>query len=226
MKTNMNAVPTIFNFEGHKVRTLEYQGKPYFVAKDVAEVLGYSNTRDAISRHCRKTTTVVKPDGGFMTLIPESDLYLLIFKSRLPSAERFTDWVTEVVLPSIRQHGGYITKDTLNDPKKLRELLLAQTELYAAAKPKAELVDKCCLDQVHMPLYLAARKFDMTVPRLSNLLLESGFFKSIPWGSQKRRVPRKEFEGLYFVTETSRDCQTKTYITEEGLKLIQELMEI
>ena len=111
----MNDLQIFNNSEFGTVRTLEEDnGTVLFTATDVAQALGYTNTRDAISRHCR---CVVKrdvphpqaPDKTIeMSFIPESDLYRLVFSSKLPTAEKFTDWVTCEVLPSIRKHGGYI----------------------------------------------------------------------------------------------------------------------
>lgn len=127
---------TIFNNEEFgQVRTLIVNDKPYFCASDVAKALGYSNTRDAISRHCKG---VVKSDiptnSGIQTVsfIPEGDIYRLIMKSKLPSAEKFESWVVEEVLPSIRKHGAYMTNEvierTLTDPDYLIQLATALKE--------------------------------------------------------------------------------------------------
>ncbi|EHX3475180.1 Bro-N domain-containing protein, partial [Listeria monocytogenes] len=107
----------IFNFEGNEVRTVFIENEPHFIGKDVAKVLGYSNSRDALKRHVfLKNKGVVKHDslGGSqnLTAINEAGLYQLIFKSKLESAERFQDWVTSEVLPSVRKHGAYMTNDT------------------------------------------------------------------------------------------------------------------
>ncbi|AWN07862.1 phage repressor protein/antirepressor Ant [Listeria monocytogenes] len=108
----------IFNFEGNEVRTVFIENEPHFIGKDVAKVLGYSNSRDALKRHVfLKNKGVVKHDslGGSqnLTAINEAGLYQLIFKSKLESAERFQDWVTSEVLPSVRKHGAYMTNDTI-----------------------------------------------------------------------------------------------------------------
>lgn len=96
-----------------EVRTVEENGKILFCATDVAKVLGYSNPRDAISRHCRH---VVKYDAPHpqsvekfieMSFIPEGDVYRLIVRSQLPSAERFEKWLFDEVVPSIRNKGYY-----------------------------------------------------------------------------------------------------------------------
>ena len=83
---------------------------PWFVAKDVCGVLGYSNARTA-KRHCKGVSETRTPSPGGpqnMTIIPESDLYRLVIHSRLPQAEEFEKWVMEVVLPAIRKTGGYV----------------------------------------------------------------------------------------------------------------------
>ena len=100
-----------FGFEGHQVRTVTRDGKPYFVAKDVAECLGYPRPRDAVRYHCKASeiTSLHTPGGEQkLTIIPESDVFRLINGSTLPAAERFKDWVNEEVLPSIRKTGRYV----------------------------------------------------------------------------------------------------------------------
>lgn len=99
------------------VRTLEEEnGAIMFCGKDVAMALGYKSPKDAISAHCKGAVKHRLPTSSGeqdMTFIPESDLYRLVFGSKLPTAEKFTDWVTETVLPSIRKHGAYMTPETL-----------------------------------------------------------------------------------------------------------------
>lgn len=110
----MNDLKIFENAEFGSIRTVTVDGQPYFIGKDVAAVLGYSNTRDALDRHvdAEDKNTVVNPDGNRgnpkMTIINESGLYSLVLSSKLPSAKRFKRWVTSEVLPAIRQTGGYI----------------------------------------------------------------------------------------------------------------------
>ena len=104
--------PQIFNFEQNEVRTILVNDEPYFVGKDVAGVLGYSNTKDALSRHVDsedKTGSRITTSGQSreMTIINESGLYSLILKSKLPNARKFKRWVTSEVLPTIRKTGSY-----------------------------------------------------------------------------------------------------------------------
>ena len=109
----------IFNFEQNEVRTILVNNEPFFVGKDVAETLGYSNTAKAIRDHVdiedRRSERIVHPSGGTQdsVVINESGLYSLILKSKLPNAKKFKRWVTNEVLPSIRKHGAYMTDDAL-----------------------------------------------------------------------------------------------------------------
>lgn len=115
----MNDIMIFNNPEFGQIRTVEVGGEPWLVGKDVAQALGYSNTRDALERHvdAEDKNTVVNPDGNRgnpnMTIINESGLYSLVLSSKLPGAKKFKRWVTSEVLPSIRKHGAYITPDTL-----------------------------------------------------------------------------------------------------------------
>lgn len=101
----------IFNSEEFgDIRTVEIDGKPYFVGTDVAKALGYSNPRKAIIDHCKGVTKRDTPTSSgiqSMSYINEGDLYRLIMKSKLPSAEKFEAWVMDEVLPTIRKTGSY-----------------------------------------------------------------------------------------------------------------------
>ena len=102
----------LFKFEGKEVRTLKVDDEPWFVGKDLAEILGYSNTRDALSRHVEpEDKGVAKLDtlGGKQnqTVVNESGMFSLILSSSLPNAKKFKRWVTSEVLPTIRKTGSY-----------------------------------------------------------------------------------------------------------------------
>lgn len=114
-----------FNFNNNEVRVItDEQGEPWFVAKDVADVLGYTNSRDALAKHVDggdKLTSQIATSGQnrAMTIINESGLYSLILSSKLPSAREFKHWVTSEVLPSIRKHGGYMSGQEQLTPDQL-----------------------------------------------------------------------------------------------------------
>ncbi|MBQ1085616.1 phage antirepressor KilAC domain-containing protein [Enterococcus faecium] len=140
--------PQIFNFEQNEVRTVLVNDEPYFVGKDVAEILGYSKPRNAISTHVDEEDKQDAPiQGGLggkqkMTIINESGLYSLILKSKLPSAKKFKRWVTSEVLPAIRKHGGYLT------PEKVEEALLnPDTIIQLATKLKEERTGRLIAEQ-------------------------------------------------------------------------------
>ena len=124
----------IFNFHGQEVRTVIFDNEPWFVAKDVADILGYQNGSRDINRHVDeddKLTSQVATAGQMrnQTVINESGLYSLILSSKLPQAKEFKRWVTSEVLPAIRKQGGFIREDLDEDAfialftgqKKLRE---------------------------------------------------------------------------------------------------------
>lgn len=118
-----NQLQVFENKEFGKVRAIEIDGQPWFVGKDVTDILGYINSRKALSDHVDdddKLTYrfVTSGQNRTMTAINEPGLYKLIFSSKLTAAKAFTRWITAEVLPSIRKHGAYITDDTL---RKMRE---------------------------------------------------------------------------------------------------------
>lgn len=144
-----------FNFQNHQVRVvLDENNKPMFVAKDVADILGYARTRDAISQHCTGCVKhrPLETNGGVqnMRVIYEPDVYRLIFGSKLPSAKQFQNWVFEEVLPSIRSQGSYNLTDTppltymeslelLLKKEKERQLLLDSNQKLVTQKEQAKL---------------------------------------------------------------------------------------
>lgn len=134
----MNELQIFNSPEFGQVRTVTIAGEPWFVAKDVATALGYSNTRDAIAKHVDdddKNTVVIRDGKGNpnQTVINESGLYSLVLSSKLPTAKKFKHWITSEVLPAIRRHGAYMT------PEKIEEALLnPDTLIRLATELKAE----------------------------------------------------------------------------------------
>ena len=174
----MNEIKIFDNPEFGKVRTMEINGEPYLVGKDVAEILGYSNTRDALTKHVdsEDKNTVAICDGKGnpnQTVINESGLYSLILSSKLPKAKEFKRWVTSEVLPSIRKHGAYAVDELLNDPefaiktftalKEERERSKRLSEQIEADKPKVIFADS-----------VSAAKSSILVGDLAKLLKQNG----------------------------------------------------
>lgn len=147
----------LFNFENQQVRTLKLNDEPYFVGKDVAKILGYSRTADALKAHVDEDDKLTRQftDSGQsrkMYVINESGLYSLILSSKMPNAKRFKHWVTSEVLPAIREHGAYMTDqkafDVVNNKDGLASLLqqaadqLRQKDIQIEEmKPKALFAD-------------------------------------------------------------------------------------
>ncbi|HEM4323021.1 TPA: ORF6C domain-containing protein [Streptococcus suis] len=128
----------IFVFHGQEVRTVTINNEPWFVGKDVAEILGYSKSRNAIALHVDEEDALkqgIPTSGGIqdMIIINESGLYSLILSSKLPQAKEFKRWVTREVLPQIRQQGAYVPENLSDEAfialftgqKKLKEQQLA-----------------------------------------------------------------------------------------------------
>ncbi|HBG7286100.1 Bro-N domain-containing protein [Clostridioides difficile] len=147
-----------------EIRTVEIDGKPYFVATDIAKALGYSNTRDAVKKHCKWVAKcdIPHPQSKTKTLevnvIPEGDMYRLITNSELPSAEKFESWVFDEVLPLIRKTGTYSS----NNPKNVKyeseiKYMNAQARLKNArareAKIYLELADKVDIKEYKQIMY-------------------------------------------------------------------------
>ncbi|MGJ0563553.1 BRO family protein [Enterococcus innesii] len=134
--------PEVFNFENNEVRTVLVDDEPYFVGKDIADVLGYVNTRDALSKHVDledKHRVAIRDTMGRsqnVVAINESGLYSLIISSKLPNAKTFKRWVTKEVLPSIRRHGMYAKDELVNNP----ELFLEVLENYKTEKEKNKML--------------------------------------------------------------------------------------
>jgi len=131
----MNNLPQIFNNPKFgEIRTIEIEGKIYFVASDIAKALGYMNPSKAINDHCKGVTKRYIPTNGGnqeMNVIPEGDIYRLAAKSELPGAEEFESWIFDEVLPQIRKTGSYQIKSMTP-----AEMFLQQAQLNVEQEKK------------------------------------------------------------------------------------------
>lgn len=149
--------PQLFNFHGQNVRTVTINDEAYFVGKDVAKILRYSNTQRSVNAHVdsedKRGYQISTPYGTQeMTVINESGLYSLILSSKMPQAKEFKHWVTSEVLPAIRKHGAYMTDEkafnVIHNADGLADLLQqaadqlkAKDIQIAEMKPKALFAD-------------------------------------------------------------------------------------
>lgn len=172
----------IFNYEDKEIRTQLINNEPWFVGKDVAVILGYSNPRDAINKHIDyEDKGVAKCDtlGGSqdLTVINESGLYSLILSSKLEGAKKFKKWVTSEVLPSIRKHGAYMTNDTLEKALTSPDFLIQlATNLKIEKEKNKMLTDKIETDRpkVIFAEALAVSEKSILIGELSKILNQNG----------------------------------------------------
>jgi anti-repressor protein len=214
----------IFNSEEFgQVRTVEINGKPYFVANDVAKALGYVETAKAIRTHCKGVSEMDIPSKGgiqCMKIIPEGDIYRLIVRSKLPSAEKFEKWVFDEVIPSIRTNGGYIAgQETLSDEdlmakailvaqKKIKErdqIIEQQKQKIEADRPKTIFADA-----------VSASHTSILIGDLAKLICQNGYQIG-----QKRLFQWMRDNGYLMVSGSSRNMPKQKYV-EQGLFEIKE----
>lgn len=176
----MTNIQIFNNPEFGTVRTLDDNGTVLFCATDVAKALGYAVPRKAILDHCKgvlKRNTLTNGGEQEMSFIPESDLYRLVFSSKLPTAEKFTDWVTGEVLPSIRKHGAYMTPQTLQ-----AAILNPDTMIQLCQQLKAEQDRNAVLSAANAELTpkgifadaVSASEKSILVGELAKLLCQNG----------------------------------------------------
>ena len=156
----MNELMLFNNDEFGEIRGVEIEGKPYVVANDVLKALGYAegSWRTTLSRKCKGVTKCngLKVNGIEINLIPEGDIYRLIFSSKLPSAQKFEEWVMDEVLPQIRQTGKYEIQDFNEFPKLLNDM----NQLVEDMEYKIEEQDKQIEEIKHLVGIRAKDVFD------------------------------------------------------------------
>lgn len=214
----------IFNFNGQEVRTVTINNEPYFVGKDVAEVLGYAKARNAIASHVddedKKDAPIQGDLGGtqMMTIINESGLYSLILSSKLPKAKEFKRWVTSEVLPTIRKHGMFATDELLDNPdfaiatlQKLKEEREAKKLLEATIeeqKPKVIFANAVSASHTSILVGEFAKLMrqngvNMGQNRMFVWLRENGYLINRK-GSDRNMPTQKSMElGLFEIKETT-----------------------
>ena len=186
----MNEVQ-LFNFENHEVRSLLISNEPWFVGKDVADVLGYADTNQAIRKHVDNEDRLTRRFDGTgqsrdMTIINESGLYSLVLSSKLPSAKKFKRWVTSEVLPALRKTGQYQVKELSGQELMAKALIEAQNVLAAKdkvieeMKPKALFADAVATSHTsilvgELAKILKQNGIDMGQKRLFAWLREKGY---------------------------------------------------
>lgn len=216
----MNNIQLFNSPEFGQIRTITDNDGIYFVGKDVAQALGYSNQRDALARHVDdEDKGVVKRDtpGGVqdLTTINESGLYSLVLSSKLPSAKRFKRWVTSEVLPALRRQGGYMLTGANETPEQIMaralkiadEALKRKDALIEEMKPKAMFADAvgasdntCLVGE--LAKMLRQNGVDIGANRLFKRLRNEGFLGK--YGSNYNVPTQRSMElGLFRIKETT-----------------------
>lgn len=249
----MSELQIFKNAEFGSIRTLQINGEPYFVGKDVAEILGYTNPSKALSDHVdeedklnNESLSSLGQRGGW--LINESGLYSLILSSKLPTARRFKRWVTSEVLPTIRRHGVYAVDEVLANPDMLIEALLqlkaereinqvlketvaVQNQQIVEMKPKASYYDVVlnCKDLV--AISVIAKDYGWSANRMNQYLHQKGV--QYKQGNKIWLLYQKYAEMGYTNTKThsypgndgTMHTAVHTYWTQQGRLFIYELLK-
>ena len=240
-----NSIQIFENPDFGEVRTLEEDGTVLFCGSDVAKALGYARPNDAVTQHCRATVKRRTPISGKMqdiNFIPESDLYRLVFSSKLPTAEKFTDWVTSEVLPSIRRSGGYIAGQESMTPEELmakaltvaqrtlaeREARISQLSAQAAIMaPKDDYFDELVERNTLTNFRETAKQLEVGPKALVGFLIEKKYIyrdkrgKLLPYANKN--------DGLFEVKECFNDktkwSGTQTIVTPKGRETFRLLCQ-
>ena len=246
-----NKLMTFTNEEFGNVRTTIINGKPYFCASDVAKALGYKRPNDAVSQHCRATVKHSTPISGKMqeiNFIPEGDIYRLIIRSKLPSAEKFENWVMDELLPQLRQTGSYsMTKQDsymIEDPierakrwieeqeekKKLEVMNAAKDQVICELQPKADFANDILLSPGTVTITQIAKEYGMRSAEMNNLLhkLRIQYKVNGQWVLYAKYDDKgytksctKKIKNTYGKSESI----VYTRWTEEGRKFLNELLK-
>ena len=254
----MNEIKLFNNPEFGSIRTLETKdGKVLFGGVDIARALGYAKPNNAITTHCKCALKqgIPHPQSPKKTIeivfIPESDIYRLAFSSKLPTAEKFTDWVVEEVLPAIRKHGAYMTPDTLEKAiqnpdfaigllnalkdeqmkrKALETQVAVQEQQIAELQPKASYYDVVlnCKDAVSVTVI--AKDYGKSAVWLNKWLHEKGIqYKQGDIWLLYQKYAENGYTSTKVQTYNGNDgtvhTKTHTYWTQKGRIFIYDLLK-
>lgn len=233
----MNELQTFINQKFGSVRIMRVEDKPFFVANDIAKALGYKNPSDATKKHCKRATMTWGSDSlgrqQEFKVIPEGDVYRLITRSKLPSAEEFEVWVFETVLPQIRKTGGYIPVTKEDDDltimarahQILERTIAQQDTLIKELQPKADTYDMIMASDDTFSMNQVAKQVGMGEYHLFAYLRG----KKVLFYEGADNVPYERFRknGCFKVIDTvSPDgkSHSTTRVTQKGINYICKIL--
>ena len=230
----MNDLQIFNNDEFGEVRTVEIDGKPYFLARDIASALGYVDTAQAVRNHCKGVVEMTTPSNGgnqIAKFIPEGDIYRLIIRSNLPKAEQFEKWVFDEVIPQIRKTGGYQLPQTFSEALQLAADQAKEIERLEAEnkmlEPKGIFYDTVTQSDATTSIADVAKILDMGVGRnkLFSILkdrkilqpdnkpyqkyIDAGYFKLV-----EEKYNKGDGIGIYY----------KTVAKQKGIDFIRKIL--
>lgn len=249
----MNRLQVVSNEVFGQLQVMELDGKVYFPATDCAKMLGYSNTKDAIKRHCRWVAKhdLPHPQNEKKVIqknfIPEGDLYRLIVKSQLPAAEQFERWVFDEVLPDIRKHGMYASESLLDDilknpdlgiklfteykeakeeAKKLKLANAQQKQIIGELQPKASYYDLVLQNKSVVPISIIAKDYGLSARKLNAILHELGvqFKMGKTWLLYQKYAEMGYTQSKTHAIDAERNV-IHTYWTQKGRLFLYELLK-
>lgn len=223
---------TLFEYEGRNVRTIQDEhGNPWFIAKDVAEILGYATPHMAVAQHCKhpkllkahKTCGLNVPPRG-MTIIPEGDVYRLVTRSRLPEAQRFEEFIMDTIVPKYRK--GELVDKSYQIPQTYAEALLEAGRLAAElekAQPKLDAFDTLMETSGTMSLRESLKVLGIGSTTGCRKLREAGMFYSKPHNNnipKQHLVDAGYFEVYDYIPPHSPYMVTSTRVTARGQEFL------
>ncbi|ARD98868.1 BRO-like protein [Lactococcus lactis RTB018] len=242
----MNELQVFQNAELGSVRTVSIAGIPYFVGKDVADILGYVNTRDALAKRVDeedKGVAICDTLGGKQELvvINESGLYSLILSSKQPSAKKFKRWVTSEVLPSIRQHGVYASNDflekSIQDPewaigvlKQLKgknDVIAMKNQQILEMAPKVSYYDLILQNKSVVNINQIAKDYGMSARAFNQLLFDFGvqYKQGNQWLLYQQHAPNGYTQSVTQLVNSGKKSVMHTKWTQKGRLFLYDLLK-
>ncbi len=249
----MNELMIFKNPKFGSIRTITEDGRTLFCGSDVAKALGYKNPSKALSDHCKGVTKRYTPTTSGqqeMNFIPQGDIYRLATKSELPGAEEFESWIFDEILPSIHEHGAYMTSDTLDkmitspefgiklltalkDEQEKRKVLetenAAQRQAIADFQPLKQYLDTILSSESTMATSQIAADYDMSAKRLNKILHEEGIQHCVngQWILYKEHMGKGYTKSITIpITRSDGNLDTKLYTqwSQKGRLLIHQIL--